>query len=303
MQPQLYTDPGTGRQYYVDANGQSHWADQAPATAPAAPIAAPMPIAPMPGQPMIDPASLGPNAAQAMGVAPVTPGGGMANIQLGAYDFTQVQSKNIMVLDPNVSYEFAVADVKGKKSSTGEDMIEVWLEVCWPEKLPNGEDCKGASVIDNITMSPNALWKAKAFLSACEMLGPNGRFTGTSLEDLKGCVVRANVRNEVWNEQTRSKIAGGYKPGFETPGMKVTQAPAAPGGYPAPVAPASPMPMAPMAPQVAPQAAPPQAPMPQAPNGPMPAPMAPQPQFPVQPAAPSPMPQPPMPAAPPAAPQ
>lgn len=294
MQGQLYTDPSSGRQYYINEQGQSVWADQAPVApvAPAAPVA-PVPSAPMPGQPPFDPSTMG-AAAQAAMVQPVTPAGQPADVNLGTFDFNQVEDKLIMVLDPNVSYEFAVKDVKGKKSSSGEDMLEVHLAVTWPERLPSGENCKGASIIDNIVMTPNALWKAKAFLKACEMLGPNGRFSGNSLDDLKGCVVRATVRNEEWNNTTRTKIAGSYTAGFETPGMTpVVAGAAAPAPQaPAPAMPAPVAPAAPMAPMPAPAA-------PVAPAAPMPAnsmaappaaPMAPQP-----PAAP---PTPPMPAPP-----
>jgi hypothetical protein len=326
MQQQIYTDPGTGRPYYIDpTTNQAVWADTQPAPAPVAPAApaapvapapgmvaaAPMPgvAAPMPGGPAFDPSQLG-NAAAAMGINPVAPNGNAApvNVQLGAYDFSQVEDKLIMVLDPNVTYEFVVSDVKGKKSSSGEDMLEVHLSVCWPERLPNGEPCKGASVIDNISMAPNALWKAKSFLSACEMLGPNGRFTGAQITDVKGCVVRAGVRNEVWNEQTRSKIASGYKAGFETPGMSpVAPAAGAPGGFAPPQAPAPAMPGAPAPAPAAPAPAPaahaapaPMAPAP-APAGVAPSPgPAPAPTFPTAPQVPAgaPMPQPQMPAPP-----
>jgi hypothetical protein len=333
MQQQIYTDPNSGRPYYIDpATNQAVWADQAPAPAPVAPAApvapvapiaqAPMPgvaQAPMPGAPAFDPSQLAAGAA-AMGVNPVAPGGTAqpVNVQLNAYDFSQVEDKLIMVLDPALTYEFVVSDVKGKKSSSGEDMLELHLSVCWPERLPNGEPCKGASIIDNVSMAPNALWKAKSFLSACEMLGPNGRFTGNQITDVKGCVVRAGVRNEVWNEQTRTKIASGYKAGFETPGMSpVAPAAGAPGAFVAPQAPApampgapAPAPQAPMAPAapVAPQPGPaPIAAAPAAPVAPAPAPAgvapapgpAPAPTFPQAPQVPgAPMPQPQMPAPP-----
>ena len=268
MQQQIYNDPTTGRPYYIDpTTNQPVWADTPAIHSPVSPVVN-IP-APNPGAPAFDPAQLG-NAAYAMNVNPVQPQGnsGAVNIQLSAYDFSKVEDKLIMVLDTSIAYEFVVSDIKGKKSSTGEDMIEVHLSVSWPLNLPNGEACKGASMIDNISMAPNALWKAKSFLSACEMLGPDGRFKGNSISDVKGCVVRANVRNEVWNDQTRSKISGGYKAGFETPGMSPV-APAV-GGPAAFVPPAAPAPGIPA--------------IPQAPTAPAPAPTTPQP--PVAPAPP-----------------
>lgn len=302
---QYFTDPATGRQYYIDpATNQTVWAPEAPApTPPAAPTAPafpqpPMqpgfvPVAPMPGAPTFDPNQMGAAGAAVMGVNPVNPQGSgspSVDIALGAYDFSKVEDKLIMVLDPNISYEFVVSDVKGKKSATGEDLLEVHLSVCYPEKLPNGQPCKGASVIDNISMAPNALWKAKGFLKACELLGPDGRFTGRTLADLKGHVVRANVRNEEYNGSTRTKIGGNYTQGFETPGLtraaSAPAAPAVPGNFAPPAAPAAPMPVppAPQAgfapqppaqPQIPGMAPAPPAGMPAPPTAPIPVPQVP----------------------------
>lgn len=226
-----------------------------------APVQTQMPLA---GQPAYDPNQMGMAVQQAMQVQqPMMPGAGGPGVDMGVIqgiDFNQVEDKIILVLDASIEYEFAVTGVEGKKNSSGDDMIELHLAVSHPQVMPNGQSCKGASMYDNLNITPKALWKVKSFFSACEMLNQSGRFSGQKLTDLIGCVVRARVVNEEYNGVTRSKISGAYMPAFETQGMSPV-APAQPGNFAPQVQPASPMPQV-QQPQNVPQMAPQQ--MPQA---------------------------------------
>lgn len=229
-------------------------------------------------QPAFDPNAAMQAAQQAMSVAPVGADGVPAvnlNATLSQIDFNQVEDKNYMTLDDRIEYEWAVLDLKGKRSSTGDDMIEVQLAVSHPKTLPNGQPCLGAMANDNISFSPKAAWKLKSFLKACGLLGPDGRFSGTSIEQAKGCVIRSGIRNESYtdangNTTVRSKPNGRYTEGFETEGLNTSapqqsyaqpqQAYAQPQqGYAQPQMPAPQMPQTPMQhpqPMPQPQAAP-----------------------------------------------
>jgi len=169
--------------------------------------------------------------------APAAGGGGgdLVDINLSAYDFSQVADSNFAVLDPGFTYEAVVEKVEGKRAKNdGSEMIKVTLAVTYPETGARGEKFKNAKLFDYMSLKPDAQWRIKSFLAACESLGADGRFSGQSIQDLVGYVVRFRIKNEEWNGAPTNKVNGAYSLAFESPGLQGgAPAPVAPVGYPA----------------------------------------------------------------------
>jgi hypothetical protein len=245
-------DPATGAPIYNNngfdpATGQPNMYN--PAMQPAPPAYG-VPDPNQGYQPGFDPALNNLNNMM-MPQAP-TPAGGDSGIviDLSRYDFSQVQTLNFAILDPAIEYEFLVEKIEGQLAKGDRsEMLKVTLCVCWPTTY-GGQKTEGARIWDYMSMKPDAQWRIKSFLEACELLSPQGRFIGQSMQDAVGNVVRARIKNDEFNGAPTNKINGAYRPAYETPGLIMTNTNGAPMGAPA-----------------VPQAAPPAAPVAPAPAG------------------------------------
>lgn len=199
-----------------------------PPMAPAAPIPAP-PSAPTPTP-----------APPTLGAAPIQGSDGF----LQSLDFSNVTDADFRLLDPSLDYEFRITNAQLGRSASNNHMLTVNLEVTHPKQY------RGVSVVDNIAMTPNALWRSKSLFRACELLNENGRFMGNSVADLVDYIVGAQIKHDTYTpvnateSVTRNKIAGSYHLASLSPeingGLEVAApAPAAPA--PQPNAPAPPL--------------------------------------------------------------
>lgn len=159
-------------------------------------------------------------------------GGGAASVMaaLRGTNFAQVESNVFRILPTDIEYEFVIKDATAAEAKESKNpMINLKLQVIWPMEFA------GATVYDQCVLTEKSLWKAKGLFEAVGLLAADGSYAGKTLADLKDYAVRAGIRHDEYNGQTRNKIAGGYMEAYEHPDLRqTTAASGAPGAAPTP---------------------------------------------------------------------
>ena len=106
---------------------------------------------------------------------------------------------------PDGTYEAEITSVTEEESSAGNDM----LVAKW--KILSGKG-KGAVIWDNLSLTPQALWRLKGLLEALEIEVPDGTMD-IEIEDLVGQTCTIEITNETYEGKQRPKVTGYGSPG------------------------------------------------------------------------------------------
>lgn len=110
---------------------------------------------------------------------------------------------------PDGTYEAEITSAAEEESSAGNAMIVAkW-------KITSGKG-KGAVIWDNISLTPQALWRLKGLLEALEMEVPDGTMD-LDLDELVGQTSTIEITNETYEGKQRPRITG-YGSAGETEG-------------------------------------------------------------------------------------
>lgn len=101
---------------------------------------------------------------------------------------------------PDGTYEAEITSVTEEESSAGNDM----LVAKW--KVLSGKG-KGAVIWDNLSLTPQALWRLKGLLEALEIEVPDGAMD-LDIEDLVGKTATIEITNETYEGKQRPRITG-----------------------------------------------------------------------------------------------
>lgn len=99
---------------------------------------------------------------------------------------------------PDGVYEAEITSVTEEESSAGNDM----LVAKW--KILSGKG-KGATIWDNLSLTPQALWRLKGLLEALEVEVPDGAMD-LDIEELVGKTCSIEITNEKYEGKDRPKI-------------------------------------------------------------------------------------------------
>ena len=116
-----------------------------------------------------------------------------------SFDFTGVETGGKAV--PNGTYLAEIADVEEK---TGSDSGEPYWLVKW--KILEGPG-KGATVYDNVSHQPQALWKMRGLLESIGYDVPDGALE-VDEADLVGEQCQVEITNEKWNGKDKPRVSG-----------------------------------------------------------------------------------------------
>ena len=110
-------------------------------------------------------------------------------------DFTGVETGGRSV--PDGQYLLEVVSVEEKESSEGNAYL------AWKWKVAEGP-LKGATIYDNTSLKPTALWRLKGLLE-CMGFEVDGKFA-LNFREYVGKQVMANVANEVYQGKSKPRI-------------------------------------------------------------------------------------------------
>lgn len=113
-------------------------------------------------------------------------------------DFEGVESGGKIV--PDGTYNAVINSIEQKESSNDNDM---WV-VKW--KLLSGKG-KGGLVWDNLSLTPQALWRVKGLLEALEIEVPDSSMD-IDLAELEGQECSIQVTNETYEGKDRPRVTG-----------------------------------------------------------------------------------------------
>lgn len=132
-------------------------------------------------------------------------GVGHTSAFFGSLDMSNVSGGTLVALPNGEDYDFYIQSVSMGKSGPGNAVARVKLEVT--EDYAEAGSC----IMDTVTFTEAAMWKAKSLFDACGMLSDAGTYMGNNEKDLVGFVVHGKVKTEPYNGEDRSKVDGGYK--------------------------------------------------------------------------------------------
>lgn len=106
---------------------------------------------------------------------------------------------------PDGTYEGRIKSLEEKESSNDNPMLVVKWEVL------SGKG-KGGVIWDNISLTPQALWRLKGLLEALEIEVPDGSMD-IDLSELEGAECAIQVTNERYEGKDRPRVTGYGSPG------------------------------------------------------------------------------------------
>lgn len=141
---------------------------------------------------------------------------------LGGYDMSKVADNQFKILDPAFDYEAVIESAElGRSGTDGSNMVTIQLTVTWCSDERNWSQFNGTKIWDNAVLKETTLWKFKSICRACDLLTPDGsRFSGSSVKDFQGNVLRFKIKHDEYNGVVRNKVQGGYEAGRDTPGLQ-----------------------------------------------------------------------------------
>jgi hypothetical protein len=136
------------------------------------------------------------------------------DLDLTALDLSGI-SEGGRLLDVNLDYEASIEDAEIKSNKAGDGkMLSFKLKVTFPASYV------GSVLYDQASFKEGGIWKFKSIARASELLSEDGaKFVGTSAKDFNGSIVRFKIKHDEWQEKVTNKVAGGYEPGKDTPGL------------------------------------------------------------------------------------
>jgi len=144
---------------------------------------------------------------------------------LGAIDMDQVETRDFRLLPLETDIEAQIVSREVGKSKSGNDQMVIDLKVTFPTEYA------GVSLRDYVLLDPHdprRSWKFKSLCEACttEIEGEevpllyNGRYIGDAAgEAFLGNVISFQVEHSEWDNKTYNKVKGGYKEGWQSPGL------------------------------------------------------------------------------------
>lgn len=112
------------------------------------------------------------------------------------------------------NYLLAVIGAEEKTSNSGNEMIELKLEVIGPD-IEEGE---GAIIYDYLVFSKNAAWKIDQFRAACGEKIVKGKEVEIEAEDLEGKSVEAHLVVEEFKGKKQNKVGDYIDPSTDEDG-------------------------------------------------------------------------------------
>ena len=100
---------------------------------------------------------------------------------------------------PDGEYLMQVLSIEEKESQDGNAYL------AWKWKVVDGE-YKGATIYDNTSLKPTALWRLKTLLECLGVDVPNGKM-GLNLKEYQGKSLLAEVTNETYQGKERPRIS------------------------------------------------------------------------------------------------
>ena len=100
---------------------------------------------------------------------------------------------------PDGEYLMEVLSIEEKESQDGNAYL------AWKWKVVDGE-YKGATIYDNTSLKPTALWRLKTLLECLGVDVPNGKL-GLNLKEYQGKSLLAEVTNETYQGKERPRIS------------------------------------------------------------------------------------------------
>jgi len=114
-------------------------------------------------------------------------------------DFSGVESGGSRKI-PDGQYLLSVLGIEEKESQSGD------IYLAWKWKVADGE-YKGATIYDNTSLKPTALWRLKTLLECLGVDVPGGKL-GLNLKEYQGLSLLAEVTNETYQGKERPRISG-----------------------------------------------------------------------------------------------
>ncbi len=126
-------------------------------------------------------------------------------------DFTGVESGGRAV--PDDQYLLKVVEAEHKQNQAKDGYL-----INWKYKVVNGPYA-GATIYDNTSLKPQALWRLRSLMDCFGMNPPDGKFK-LDLDEVIGKTVVVDIVNETYQGKERPKIANFLMGGAEstTPG-------------------------------------------------------------------------------------
>jgi hypothetical protein len=136
--------------------------------------------------------------------------GGYSSINLGGVDDRSRSSKPLPL---ELDYEAEIMEAKDEiAKGTGNPMVKLDLVITYPLQFV------GVKLWDNVVQS--VLWKFKSLARSTETLDPTESVcTAKGPQDFIGHIVRFNVIHDNYQGAISNKVAGGYEPGWQSPGL------------------------------------------------------------------------------------
>jgi hypothetical protein len=113
-------------------------------------------------------------------------------------DFTGVESGGGGRGVPDGEYSLKVVSVEQKTSQSGNPMLN------FKHKVASG-DYQGSTVYDNVSLTPQALWRFRGMLECMGMEIPEGKLK-VDLDGMIGKIIKVEIANETYQGKERPKI-------------------------------------------------------------------------------------------------